>query len=133
MIIDADKAVLGRLASKVAKELLKGQEIVVINIEKSVISGKRNNIVDNFLEKIHRGDPNKGPFYPKYPDKIFRRTVRSMLPYKIQRGREALRRLKVHIGNPENLKGEKVSKTSDELKVKYISLHDLSKEIGAHG
>ncbi len=133
MIVDANKAVIGRLAGRVARELLRGQEVIVINIEKSVISGKPNFIVDKFLDKIHRGDPHKGPFYPKYPDKIFRRMVRGMIPYKKQRGREALKNLRVFIGNPENLEGERVAKTAHDLKTKYISLHDLSKEMGAHG
>lgn len=133
MIVDADKAILGRLASRVSRDLLRGQEIVVINIEKSVVSGRPNMVVDRFLEKIHRGDAHKGPFYPKYPDRIFRRMIRSMVPYKKQRGKDALRKLKVYIGNPENLHGERLAKTSEYLRTKYISLHDLSKEIGAHG
>ena len=133
MIVDAHNAVLGRLASKIARELLRGQEIVVINIEKSVVSGKPDVIVDRFLEKLHRGSAHKGPFYPKYPDRMFIRIVRGMIPYKHQRGKEALKRLKVFIGNPENLQGEKVTKTSDNLKAKYLSLHQLTKELGAHG
>jgi len=133
MIVDADKAILGRLASRVAKELLKGQDIVVINIEKAILSGKPSVIFDRFLEKIHRGGPHKGPFYPKYPDMIFRRVVRGMLPYKKQRGKEAFKRLRVHMGNPENLQGEKIAKTSEELKAKYITLHELSKKLGIHG
>jgi large subunit ribosomal protein L13 len=133
MIVDADKAILGRLASRVARELLRGQEIIVINIEKAIISGNEDNIADRYLAKIHRGDPHKGPFYPRYPDRIFRRMIRSMLPYKHQRGKEALKLLKIHIGNPENLQGEKIAKTADDLKSKYVSLHELSKRLGAHG
>jgi len=133
MIVDANNAVLGRLASRVARELLRGQEVVVVNVEKAIISGKESDISERFLAKIHRGDPHKGPFYPKYPDRIFRRMIRSMLPYKSQRGRIALKLLKIHIGNPENLQGEKISKTAHDLKSKHISLHELSKRLGAHG
>ena len=133
MIVDGNKAILGRLASRVAKSLLNGEEIVVINIEKAIVSGKPDNVVGRFLAKINRGDPHKGPFYPKYPDRLFRRVVRGMIPYKKQRGKEALKRLKVFIGNPDNLQGEKIAKIVDELKTKYISLHDLSKKLGAHG
>jgi len=37
MIVDADGAILGRLAAKIAKELLKGENMIVINSEKIVI------------------------------------------------------------------------------------------------
>ena len=65
------------------------------------------------------------------PDRILRRVVRGMLPYKKDKGRKALKRLKVYISNPKNLKGEKISKTVDELKVKYVTLEEISKELGA--
>ena len=46
-----------------------------------------------------------GPHYPRYPDRIFRRTVRGMLPHLKSRGKVAFRRLEVHIGVPDALKG----------------------------
>ena len=131
MIVDAENAILGRLAAKVAKELLKGKQIVVINSEKTIVSGNPKAIKKRFFEKRRKGDVHKGPFYPRYPDKLLRRVVRGMLPYKKQRGMKAMRRLRVYMGNPENLKGEKISKTLDELKSKYITLEDLCKNLGA--
>jgi len=131
MIIDAENAILGRLAAKIAKELLKGQQIIVINSEKVVITGNSKAVIKRFFGKRERGDLHKGPFYPRYPDKLLRRVVRGMLPYKKQRGMKAMRRLRVYMGNPENLKGEKISKTLDELKSKYITLEDLCKNLGA--
>lgn len=131
MIVDADNAILGRLAAKVAKELLKGEQIIVINSEKTVISGNPKAVVKRFFEKRKKGDPHKGPFYPRYSDRIFKRVVRGMLPYKKDRGRKALRRLKVYVGNPDNLKGKKISKTSEDLRSKYITLEKVCKELGA--
>jgi len=131
MIINAEKAVAGRLASKIAKELLKGEKIIVINVEKAVVSGRSDNVVDRYLAKIHRGSPHKGPFYPKYPDRILRRMVRGMIPYKSDKGKTALKSLRVYIGNPENLKGEKITRTSDNLRTKYITLEEISKYLGA--
>jgi len=131
MIVDAENAILGRLASKIAKELLRGEQIVVINSEKTIVSGNPKAIKKRFFEKRRKGDVHKGPFYPRYPDKLLRRVVRGMLPYKKQRGMKAMRRLRVYMGNPENLKGEKISKTLDELKSKYITLEDLCKNLGA--
>jgi large subunit ribosomal protein L13 len=131
MIVDADGAILGRLASKVSKELLKGENIIVINSEKIVVSGNPKAVFKRFHEKRRRGDPHKGPFYPKYPDRIFIRVVRGMLPYKKEKGKKAFRKLKVCIGNPDNLKGEKISKTSDFLNCKFISLEEVCKKLGA--
>ncbi|MEM4040017.1 MAG: 50S ribosomal protein L13, partial [Thermoplasmata archaeon] len=101
-IIDATDHVLGRLSSTIAKMLLQGEEIIVINAEKSVVTGKKEFIFKNYLEKWQRGSVRKGPHYPRMPDRIFRRTVRGMLPFKSSHGREAYRRLKVYIGVPNN-------------------------------
>ena len=43
-IIDGQDIVMGRLASFVAKELLKGEEMNVINCNKVIISGSKKNI-----------------------------------------------------------------------------------------
>ena len=131
MIIDADGAVLGRLATRLAKDLLKGESITVVNCEKAIITGSPDAVVERFYEKRERGDPNKGPFYPRYPNKLFKRVVRGMLPYKKDKGRKALRRLKVYVGNPGDIKAEKVGKSVEDIKCKYITVKGLCKELGA--
>lgn len=130
MIVDATDAILGRLASKVSKELLKGNQITILNAEKVVVSGNPKASVKRFFEKRKRGDRRKGPFYPRYPERILRRVIRGMLPYKKDKGRRALKRLKVY-RDSHNLKGEKISKTSDELRAKYTTLGEICKELGA--
>jgi large subunit ribosomal protein L13 len=131
MIVDADGAILGRLASKIAKELLKGESVIVINSEKIVVSGNPDAIFKRFHEKKERGYSSKGPFYPMYPDKILIRSVRGMLPYKKERGKKALRKFKACMGNPDNLKGEKISKTSEDLECKFVNLEQVCKKLGA--
>jgi len=131
MIIDADGAILGRLAAKVSKELLKNENIIIINSEKIVVSGNPDAIFKKFHERRARGDVKKGPFYPKYPDKLFIRTVRGMLPYKKEKGRKAFRKLRVFMGNPENLKGEKLGKTSGDLSCKFVTLEQICRKLGA--
>ena len=131
MIVDANGAILGRLATRVAKELLKGESITVINTEKIIITGNFSAILERYKEKRDRGDTNKGPFYPRQPDKLFKRVVRGMLPYKKDRGMKAFRRLDVFMGNPNNLKGEKISKTEEDITCKYITINDLCKKLGA--
>jgi large subunit ribosomal protein L13 len=131
MIVDAEGAIMGRLATKIVKELLKGEAITVINTEKAIITGSPDATIERFYAKRQRGDPNKGPFYPRYPDKLFKRVVRGMLPYKKDRGMKAFRRLKVVLGNPDSLKGQKISKTEADITCKYITVKDLCKNLGA--
>lgn len=131
MIVDAGGAILGRLASKIAKELLKGEDIVVINSEKIVVSGNPEAVFKRFHERKDRGDTSKGPFYPQYPDRILIRSVRGMLPYKKEKGKRAFRKLKVFIDNPDNLKGEKISKTSEDLECKFVNLEQVCRKLGA--
>ena len=110
LIVDADDMVAGRLASSVAKMLLNGNAVKIVNAEKAVILGNPVHIVEEFRKKIARGDPYKGPFYPKVPDKILKRIIRGMLNYHKPRGREAFKRLRVYDGVPEELKNKETIK-----------------------
>lgn len=99
-VIDASGLVLGRAASLIAQRLLKGEHVVVVNAEKAVVVGGRESILSNYRESRARGSVRKGPFYPRRPDRIFRRTVRGMLPYRHDRGREAFHRIMAYVGVP---------------------------------
>jgi large subunit ribosomal protein L13 len=133
-IYDAENQIVGRLATVIAKELLKGEKVVVVNAEKAVLSGDPKFKKEFYLQRIQRGDPKHGPFFPRQPDGIFRRAVRGMLPWHKPKGREAFKRLKVYIGVPEEFKNKKFEKVADadasKLKCKYITLGELSLEIG---
>jgi len=138
-VIDASGHILGRLSSKIAKRLLNGERIVVVNVEKVIITGEKYMVFERYKEKYDRGSKEKGPYFPRHPERIFKRTVRGMLPWKSSRGREAYRRLRVFVGVPEELKNmnfevieeailEKVSKTD-----KYVSLAEVSRHLGYRG
>ena len=43
-IIDADGAILGRMCTNVAKRLLNGEEIAIVNSERAIITGKKFSI-----------------------------------------------------------------------------------------
>lgn len=129
LVIDASDQVLGRLSSRIAKNLMKGESVTVVNAEKAIITGEPEIIVENFRIKKRRGDPHHGPFYPKTPESILRRSVRGMMPYKKPSGRGAFSKLKVYPGNPKNLKGEKIAKTSEHVDCKFISLGEISKKM----
>lgn len=132
IVVNGDGAILGRLSSVVAKKLLMGEEIVVVNAEKIVVSGDPKNVLSRFLENRDRGDTHKGPFYPKYPDRIFSRCVKGMLPHKKQRGRDALKGLKVYMGCPEEFKNlETLGKPASDLRTKYVTLKDICRQLGA--
>lgn len=133
MVIDASNCILGRLGSRVSKELVKGKTIKVINAEKAVISGNPKHVENILSEKIKRGDPYHGPFYPREPDQIIKRVVRGMLP-KNTKGRNALKKLKVYISIPDSLKDKKpvrIGAAENKLKCKYVELGKLAGKLGA--
>ena len=82
VIIDATGLVLGRMASTIAKQLLQGETVIVVNAEKAAISGKRLSILKDKKDFLEVGHFRKGPYHQRRPDKIVRRTIRGMLPRK---------------------------------------------------
>ncbi|MEM1539490.1 MAG: 50S ribosomal protein L13 [Candidatus Bathyarchaeia archaeon] len=136
-VIDATGLILGRLASIIAKRLLKGEKIAVVNAEKAVISGKKQSKVMEAKKFLEVGYPGKGPIHYKRPDRLLRRAVRGMLPYKQPKGKDAYRRLKVFIGVPDELKGLKMESLeeakAEKLACPYFTLGELAKEIGWMG
>ncbi|HEC89733.1 MAG TPA: 50S ribosomal protein L13 [Thermoplasmatales archaeon] len=132
-VIDAEGATLGRLSTIVAKELLRGEEIVIINSEKAVISGKKRMIREEYKRRRELGTSRKGPFFPRMPDRIVKRSIRGMLPYQTPHGRAALKRLKCYIGIPEEFK-DKEKEVIEEAKrkhVDFITIEELSRFLGA--
>jgi large subunit ribosomal protein L13 len=133
-IYDAENQILGRLCSKIAKQLLKGEKIVVVNAEKAVISGNPKKIIEEYKRRKERTTPHRGPFVSRYPNEIFRRTVRGMLPWHKPKGRKAFKNLKVFCGIPENLKKEKFEKIEEadasKLKTKYLTLEEIALALG---
>ena len=137
-VIDATGMILGRLASVVAKRLLSGERIVIVNAEKAVISGKRRSVIRRYKEflEIGRGGgtARKGPIHYRRPDRLLRRTVRGMLPWKKPRGRQAYRRLRVYIGVPREYEGREFERIPEadasKLRCSYVTLGEVAREIG---
>jgi large subunit ribosomal protein L13 len=135
VVVDASGLVLGRAASVIAKRLLNGEHIVVVNAEKSVVTGGRAQVLAHYTAARARGSVRSGPHFPRYPDRIFRRTVRGMLPHLKTGGRRALDRLEVHIGVPEAYRGQP-TQTLDAAHPKPtvrppLSLAEITKLLGA--
>ena len=133
IFIDADGAVLGRLASEVAKRILNGEDITVVNAEKVLITGSRENVLNQYKLMRFIGSTRKGPFFPRMPDRILRRTVRGMLPFRQHRGRAAYKRLKVFIGVPVELGKVQTEKAgARQLRnPRYMPLGEVSRLLGA--
>jgi large subunit ribosomal protein L13 len=133
-LINADGLILGRMASKVAKKLLNGEKVIIVNAEKAVLSGKKKSKVAEAKEFLEVGSPRRGPFHYRRPDRILRKTVRGMLPFKQPKGKSALKRLKVFMGVPEELRDLKTVALKEaqaaKLKGPYFTLAELAKEIG---
>ncbi|MDD5253876.1 MAG: 50S ribosomal protein L13 [Candidatus Nanoarchaeia archaeon] len=130
IVIDANKLILGRLAAVVAKRALKGEEIIIVNSENAVITGRKKDLLNQYHAKRARGDPLYGPYFPRRPNLIIKRTIRGMLPYKQEKGLKALNRIKCYNGIPLELKDKKMEMLAEaKLKggvVGYMSLKEIS-------
>jgi large subunit ribosomal protein L13 len=131
-VIDATGCTMGRLSSFVAKELLNGEKVIVVNAENVYISGSRDFLINEYKRRRELGTQRKGPFFPRTPDKILKRTVRDMLPYQKPRGRAAYKNLRVYTGIPEDVSKENIEKMeSFQFKgLKGMTLLELSEELG---
>ena len=118
-VVDAAGVILGRLASYVAKSILAGEEIVVVNAEKAVITGRKKSIVEAFKARLGKrtlGSQKKAPKHPRRPDTYVRRVVRGMLPWKTPKGKRAYRRLKVYLSVPMELQNVAAQTFPDAVK-----------------
>lgn len=134
-VIDVSGLVLGRASSQIAQRLLRGESIVVVCAEKSVVTGSRSNVLGFYTANRARGSKRTGPHYPRYPDRIFRRTVRGMLPHLKTRGKQALDRLEVFMGCPAGLAGApkqtiEVAKARPALRPP-MTLEEITRLLGA--
>ncbi|MDD3263704.1 MAG: 50S ribosomal protein L13 [Candidatus Nanoarchaeia archaeon] len=134
IIIDAKDLIVGRLGTKVAKQLLLKEEIAILNCEKAVFTGKKEVVFKKYDEARKRGAPLKGPFNSKRPDFFLRRVFRGMLPYKTGRGEEAFANLKCYVGIPKEFEGKTIITYDDINKnkksVPVVSVLEVCKALG---
>jgi large subunit ribosomal protein L13 len=133
-VIDGEDLILGRMASIIAKRLLAGETIDIVNAEKIVVSGKKQMVINNRKEFLNVGGFEKGPVHYRQPHRIVRRTIRGMLPHRKSHGREAFKRLKVYIGVPEEFEGAELEKMekyhSSKLNRRFITIGEIAENIG---
>ncbi len=133
-LVNAEGLIVGRMCSKVAKRLLNGEEVIILNAEKAVFSGKKKSKVLEAHVFLEVGAPRRGPFHYRRPDRFLRKAVRGMVPYKQPKGKNAYKRLKVFMGIPLELKDQPMitftEASSANLKGPHFTLGEMAKEIG---
>tara|TARA_Y100000034_G_scaffold20729_2_gene23767 strand:+ start:2722 stop:3117 length:396 start_codon:yes stop_codon:yes gene_type:complete len=129
-IIDGKDAILGRLASYVAKEALKGEDIVILNCEQVIITGNKKNIEENFKEKRGRvGSGQKGPKHSRTSEKIVKRTIRGMLPdHRKGRGKMTYKKIRCYVSVPKEFQDAKKIDLKKENKNKFVQIKEISKK-----
>ena len=134
-VIDASGLVLGRASTVIAKRLLAGETLAIVNAERAIVLGKCEIVLEQYRAAEARGSVRKGPHFPRTPERILRRSVRGMLPYKRSTGREAYSRLRTYIGVPS----EFASVTAESIEVAKphpaltppLTLLEISRHLGA--
>jgi len=135
-VINGDGLILGRLASIAARRALAGEEIAIVNAEKVIISGSRARVLGNYYHKRERGSTDWGPYFPRRPDHIVKRTIRGMLPYKRPRGVDAFKRIKCYVGVPAEFANAKME-VPEEVHMdrlnnpQFVTLAAVSTALGA--
>ena len=137
LVVDGTNLIAGRLASNVAKLLVQGKRVSIVNCEKIMISGTRSNIIKeyrDFLEISSIIHPKHGPYHPRRPDTIISRMIRGMLPKEKPSGKTAHKRLRAYIGTPKELQSfEKIQFEKAKIRKassNYTVMADLGRTIG---
>lgn len=137
LYIDGKGLRLGRAASRIAKQLMAGKKVVLVNVEKVVVSGDRDSVKSKYARwmsiRTLKNPEEVGMKQHRSPDRLFHGAVKNMLP-KTPSGKDALKGLKVYIGIPEALTAAQFQ-TIDEVDVKhlrgpYMELGEVSKSLG---
>ncbi|MFP4529975.1 MAG: 50S ribosomal protein L13 [Halodesulfurarchaeum sp.] len=133
LVVDARDCVLGRVATQVAERALEGDRVAVVNAEESVITGRREDILSKYEDRAELGS-DRGPAYPRRPDRIFKRSVRGMVPFKKETGREALSNVRIYVGNPHDKDATVLEDTSiDRLSTtRFVTLGEVAAHLGAN-
>lgn len=135
MLLDANGLIIGRLGTFAAKKALLGERVDIINCEKAVISGRKEEVFAKYKRRSNMGTPRKGPFIPRMPDRFVRRIIRGMFPMQKAKGRQAYKNVKCYIGVPEEFKGKAAetipNASADKLPtLKKVSIAEVCRFLG---
>ena len=138
IVVDATNHIAGRLSSNVAKLLLQGHRVTVINCEKIMMSGTRSNQIQEYREFLEINsiiNYKHGPVHYRRPDTIIAKMIRQMLPFdRKPSGKLAFQRLRTYIGAPNNTKPiEKIQFEKAKIRhdtSRYTTMAEISRYIG---
>lgn len=142
IIINAENAVLGRLASVIAKLTKSGFRIHVINVEKAVVTGDKKMVLESykllFKVRTHKNPYRHTIHRPRNPVNIFKKTIKNMIPKHNSLKLKSLKKVKAYIGVPQELEIKYAVKILDcdafylgRKKIVPIAL--IAKELGWRG
>ncbi len=139
VIVDGTNQIAGRLCSHVAKLLINGSRVSIVNSENIMFSGSKEMVIaeyQKFLEISSITNPKFGPFHPRRPDTMITKMVRGMLPKNKSSGQTAFKRLRAYLGVPNELKSKKTIQFEDAKIRKpapyYTTFGDLGRTVGWH-
>ena len=114
-LVDASGQTLGRISTEIARVLTgkhkpqyaphidTGDFVVVVNAEKTVLTGKKEQDKIYYRHSTHPGglkEENAAALRERHPERLIQKSVKGMLP-KNKMGRKQLKKLKVYAG-PEH-------------------------------
>jgi len=131
LVINAENARLGRLASYAAKQALLGSDVVIVNCNAAVITGNNRSVIDEYKVKRQRGGSSlNGPHFPEHAERVVKRTIRGMLSYKQGRGMAAFKKIKCYSDIPSEFAAQMKPFTAQKPTVaRTLTMADLAKEI----
>lgn len=135
-IYNGEGMILGRLAARVAKDALLGEEVKVVNCEKIVVSGsKQVNFARAKQKRGRYGHPHRSQTHSRLPDRWVRRSIRGMLPWKQGRGKEAFKLINCYIGVPQEFAGKELITLKDSSQnklpnLKYVTIGEMCRHVG---
>lgn len=129
-LIDGKGQSLGRLASFVAKEALKGEELRIFNCDRVIITGNFEATKKDFEEMRDRvGHSQKGPKHHANSEKIVKRTIRGMIPnHRTGRGKEAFGRIRCFAGIPKEFAEATLIELPTKRKIKYSEVKEFTRQ-----
>jgi len=138
IVVDGTNHIAGRLSSYVAKLLIQGNRVSVVNCEKIMMSGTRVNQIKEYREFLEINsiiNYKHGPVHYRRPDTVIAKMIRQMLPFdRKPSGKEAHQRLRTYIGSPKEIKSlEKIQFEKAKIKravANYTSVGELCRVIG---
>ncbi len=135
-VYNGQNLILGRLATVVAKDILLGEQVAVVNCEKIIVSGRKAHSFEHAHQHfLRKGYPLKSALVSRSPDRFVRRVIRGMIPWKRPRGKEAFHRVMCYIGVPAEFDGKEMipvplASAKKLPTLQFTTIGEICKQVG---